>query len=183
MELPDEALKKGRITIYNDTPFELVKAAEDYSEHLRICRKRSRFVEEIEFGYLVMNLILELCLGALFAETALEMPFVSIPIILLNVFSYIFFGVIKRNLLFCTVCAALFVFINILYFILVIADFVLFFMHRHITEQLKKEPAYPAFAEFQVHYARGNAPACGEEKTVFEWDDKETVEEENEDKI
>lgn len=177
MELPEEALKKGRITIYNDTPFELVRAAEDYNEHLRLCRKRSKFVEEIEFGYLVMNLILGLILGALFAETALGMLWASIPIMLLNVFSYIYFGVMKRNLLFCTVCTALFVFINILYFILVIADFVLFFMHRHITQGLKKEPAYPAFAELQVHYARGNAPVDGAENALFEWEDGETAEE------
>lgn len=173
MELPEEALRKGRITIYNDTPFELVKAAEEYSKHLQECRKKSRFAEEIEFGFLVMNLILGLILGALFAEIAFEIPFVSIPITLLNVFSYIFFGVMKRNLLFCTVFTTLFIFVNILYFILVIADFVLFFMHRHITEQLKKEPAYPFFAEFQVHYARGNAPAEKDEKSAFEWYNEE----------
>ena len=170
MELPEEALRKGRITIYNDTPFELVKAAEEYSKHLQECRKKSRFAEEIEFGFLVMNLILGLILGALFAEIAFEIPFVSIPIILLNVFSYIFFGVMKRNLLFCTVFTTLFVFVNIVYFILVAADFVLFFMHRHITQELKKEPAYPNFAEFQVHYARGDAPVEEDEKSAFEWD-------------
>lgn len=175
MELPEEILKKGRITIYNDTPFEVVQAANEYNEHLQKCRKKAKFVEEIEFGYLVMNLILGLCLGALFAETALEMPFVSIPIMLLNVFAYIFFGVIKRNLLVCTVCTTLFVFVSILYFILVTADFVLFFMHRHITEELKKEPGYPVFAEFQVHYARGAAPDKESENTAFDRNDDETV--------
>lgn len=158
MELPEEALRKGRITIYNDTPFELVRAAEEYNEHLRQCRRKSRFVEEIEFGYLVMNLLLGLCVTALVAGTALETPLVSIPIILLNAFAYIFFAVIKRKLLHCTVCTALFVVVSLLYIPLVIADFVLFFMHRHITEELKKEPAYPAFAELQVHYERGNTP-------------------------
>ena len=167
MELPEEAVQKGRITIYNDTPFELVRAAEDYSEHLRQCRKKSKFVEEIEFGYLVMNLLLGLVVSALAAQAALETPYISVPIMVLNVFAYIFFAFIKRNLMLCTACTALLVIVNLLYIPLVIADFVLFFMHRHITEELKKEPAYPAFAEFQVHYARGNAPVEQPDEEIY----------------
>ena len=177
MELPEEALKKGRITIYNDTPHEVVSAAEKYREHVDKCRKRSQFVEEIEFGYLVMNLILGLLLTALSAERAAEMLYVSLPIILLNIFGYIFFGVIKRNFLFSTLCTALFIVISLLFIIVVIADFVLFFMHKHITEELKKEPGYPAFAHFQVHYVRGNKPVEENDDSVFKWEDDETVEE------
>ena len=174
MELPEEALRKGRITIYNDTPREIVLAAEEYREHVDKCRKRSAFVEEIEFGYLVMNILLGLVLTALCAERAAEMLYASLPIMLLNIFAYIFFGVIKRNLLFCTLCMALFITLSPLFIIVVIADFVLFFMHKHITDWLKTEPGYPAFAHFQVHYVRGNKPDDDEEEkeddnSVFEW--------------
>lgn len=158
MELPEDVLKKGRITVYKDTPFELVKAAEEYNRYLEECRRKSRFVEEIEFGYLVMNLILVLCLTALFADSVVENPLVSVPIILLNIFAYIYFSVIRRNFLFSTICTALFVIINLLFFILLTADLIFCFMHRHITEELKKEPAYPAFAELQIHYDRRSTP-------------------------
>ena len=180
MELPEEAIKKGRITIYYDTPIELVRVAEEYNRHLEVCRKKSKFLEEIEFGYLVMNLILGLCVTALVAQTALETPFVSVPIILLNVFAYIFFAFIKRNFMVSTACTALFVIVNLLYIPLVIADFVLFFMHRHISSELKSEPAYPVFAEFQVHYERGYTPVEENEASIF-GGSEDTAAEENED--
>ena len=183
MELPKEDLIKGRITIYNDTPREIVLAAEEYRDHVDKCRKRSTFVEEIEFGYLAMNLILGLILTALAAERAAEMLYATLPIMLLNIFAYIFFGVIKRNLLFCTLCTALFITVSLLFIILVIADFVLFFMHRHITEELKKEPGYPAFAKFQVHYVRGNKPVEKNDRSLFEWDYDEVTKDDKEDTI
>ena len=179
MELPAEVIKKGRITVYNDTPFEIVKAAEEYNKHLYECRKKSKFVEEIEFGYLVMNLLLGLTVSALVAQTALETPFVTIPIMLLNAFSYIFFAFIKRNLMLSTICAALFIVVNLLYIPLVVADFVLFFMHRHIIEELKKEPAYPSFAELQVHYERGNKPAEKNQDSIFGVSEDRIFEENN----
>lgn len=157
MELPEEALKKGRITIYKDTPFELVKAAEEYNEHLTECRKKSKLAEETVFGYLVMNMVLIPVISVLVSKSVFAIP-ASILLILLNIFCSIYFSLFKKELLLSTVCAALLVIIDILYFPLVTADFILFFMHRHITGELKKEPGYPAFAEFQVHYDRRSTP-------------------------
>lgn len=158
MELPEDVLEKGRITIYRDTPFELVKAAEEYNEHLKKCRKKSGLIVKIEVYYIVLNGVLGLLLTALSIAVLYELPVIYIPIILLNLFSYVFFTVLKRNFLFSIICTVLLVVVNLLFLILVAMDFLLFFMHRHIRSELKKEPAYPAFAELQVHYDRSAAP-------------------------
>lgn len=159
MNIPDEAVKKGYITIYLDTDREIVSAVDEYNDHLGKCRIKMKYIQEIEFGYMILNPLIILCLIVASPENIFR-DSVAIPIILLLVYAavYVAFALVKKNYIISTIFMALLIFLDIKFGIVLAADIILTILHKKFSEPLKAEPGYPNFADIRITYERRNSP-------------------------
>lgn len=73
MNITDEVIQKGSITVYDDTEnrYDLEKEVEDYNNGLWNCRKQMKLLEELKTGFLLMNPVVMICLAVAEAEAFL----------------------------------------------------------------------------------------------------------------
>ncbi|MCH5324325.1 MAG: hypothetical protein J1E39_03840 [Eubacterium sp.] len=163
MHIPEEAIKKGKITIYADTDYKTVRAAEEHNRHMSECRIKRKRMQELEYGYLIFNLVIVVGLPTVDGGKMFSDPLVSIVILLANAAAYFIFAVMKRNFLISTIFTALLMVLDLRFGILTAVDVVLFLIHKRFDKELRAEPGYPLFQDILIKYEKSNAPVQREE--------------------
>ena len=158
MNIPDEVIKKGSITIYDDSDTKIIKEIDEYNKCMLDCRIKMNHMDETKFGYNVLNplIIFVLCLGGLIK--GFSHPVLAIVLLVVYPIIFINFALIKKDFVVSTIATALFLILDWKFLILLIADIVLLWMYSNMNNQIKNQPTYPVFNDIQVRYKRGRRP-------------------------
>lgn len=158
MSIPEEIIKRGNAIIYNDTENRhgLVKEIEEYNGEMWNCRKKMKQLEEIKFGYIVLN---PLVIGVFIATEATAFfsnaPLAAV-VLAINIAAFVIFAVFKSNYLISTIAVALFVLADWRLIFLFAADVVIYLLRVNVEKPLKNHTGYPFFNDIHIKYENKN---------------------------
>lgn len=148
----EKIIKNCYFVVYLDTDEDKVNEIKAYNDRMGQLRIKKKALEEIEFGYILVNLLIIVgVVSANFAE-AFAKPVMSAVILILSIVYYVIFAVLKRNFFISTVFTVPLIFLSPIYAILTVTDIVLCFLHKHYVNFLEKQTGYPRFKDIQLIY-------------------------------
>ena len=158
MSVPEEIIKKGIVTIYNDTPPALVRDIDAYNKRAVELRVGMKHVRELRFGYKIFSALTVFSLCFAKPETVFERPVLAVCFLCIYAVLFVLFACVKNEFFLSTAAAALLLPLDLTFAILLAADAVLYVLHERIHWPLKQEPGYPEFFPIHTHYEDTNTP-------------------------
>lgn len=148
----EKTIKNSYFVVYLDTDEEKVKEVKAYNDRMGQLRIKKKALEEIEFGYILVNLlvivgVVSTNFGEFFAK-----PVVSAVILIFEIVFYVLFGILKRNFFISTVFTIPLIFLSPIFAILTVTDILLCFLHKRYVDFLKKQTGYPLFNDIELIY-------------------------------
>lgn len=150
--IDEEIIKNGYFAVWLDTDEDKVKDIKAYNDRMGQLRIKKKALEEIEFGYILINLLIIVgVVSANFGEV-FEKPVMSVVILLFGIVFYAIFAILKCNFFISTIFTIPLIFLSPIFVILFAADIVLCFLHKHYVDFLKKQTGYPLFNDIELMY-------------------------------
>lgn len=153
----NEARTSGELTVYTDTDPELEREVTEYNKMMSGCRKKMKRVSELESGYFILNpvVVAGVLLADPYTTNNIQMGNLG-PNLVLIIFAavFIYFMIIKKNLVIPTAVSVLLLSLDIKFAILTAADVILAVWHAMLLSRLKKIEGYPRFLDIFIKYER-----------------------------
>ena len=165
--IPYEVLKKGSITIYDDTADkqQLVKEIEEYNEEMWKCRDKMKKLDKVKYVLMTINAF---CIACFFSRNSSELfadPVVATSVLAINGFALLVFGLYKRQFIVNAFTSALYLIINKIFILPFLANVAVLIFHEYLERPLKAHTGYPIFADIRIKYERGR-------HIKLDWDDQ-----------
>lgn len=157
-EIIANAKEKGFVTIYSDTDERVAVSVEAYNREMGECRVKRKRINELEMGYVTLNPLLAVCIGAGNAEVVFAKPVLALILLAVFAIGFVIFALAKKNYYAATAFVVPLIFLDPLYAILLAADIVLAVWHALSDGKLKHRQGYPAFMDIQITYDRNPEP-------------------------
>ena len=152
-----EARENGELIVYTDTDPELEREVKEYNELMYECRKKMRRVNELEGAFFILNPLIVIGLMFIDPYTTNTIQGGNLgPNLVLIIFAaaFIYFAVIKKNLVVPTAVSVLLISLHIGFAMLTAADVILAVWYTKALSRLKKVEGYPHFTDITIKYSR-----------------------------
>ncbi|MDE7361636.1 MAG: hypothetical protein K2N38_06865 [Oscillospiraceae bacterium] len=152
-----EARIRGTLTVYTDTDPELEREVKEYNKMMSDCRFKMKRVRELEFAYFILDIVVVVGLMIIDPYTTNYhqlSEIVSAAVLIIFAAAFLYFTVIKKNLVIPTAVSVLLLLLDIRFAILTAADVILAVWHTMALSRLKKVDGYPTFSDITVKYER-----------------------------
>lgn len=163
MNIPEEAIEKRSITFYRDTDKELINAVNAYNKKKSGLRTQKKHAEMITAVFLLINPLVSLAIAAASADKVFGSA-LSAAIFLAFLAVYVYFGIIRKNLLAVSAASAAAYFVSPIFILLTLTDLLLWFMHRNYDKPLREMAEYPIFSDININYEHANTPKFGKKQ-------------------
>lgn len=172
--IPQDALDKGQIKIYLDTPLEIENAVKEYNKRMSESKIALRRVEIFKEAIMVMTPMMCLVLSVLGitgnmlgTRVGKLMGFwnypVCISVLAAAVVVYFYWGIWKGYVGVVVAASAALIIVQWLAAAAIVLNMIFYMIYRHTVGPLKKEKEYPIFSQIVVRYERVNKPHYYEE--------------------
>ncbi len=148
-EIFEKGKRDGFISIYLDTPAEVVGMVKDYNEEMGVCRVNRKKMKNLESAFVLINPVLSL-IFYLMALIEAHNILISSIIIVLFLAIYVIFVFFKKNFLVVSVAAAVLLAVDLRLFILLAADLAIAVLHMNINAELRSHDGYIAFNDIRM---------------------------------
>jgi len=148
----EKTIKNSYFVVYLDTDEEKVKEVKAYNDRMGQLRIKKKALEEIEFGYILVNLLVIVGVVSTNFGEFFTKPVVSAVILILSIVYYVIFAVLKRNFFISTVFTIPLIILSPIFAILTVTDILLCFLHKRYINFLKKQTGYPLFNDIELIY-------------------------------
>ena len=159
MSIPEQAIESGKISVYADTDREFVNALITYNEQMAKCRLKKKRLDEVEFAYNILNLLIIVGMIAGTAETIFNHPLIAIIILIIYAVLFIAYSLSELHYAVSTLSSILLWVLDLRFVILTIINITLSLIYRNLNKTLKNESDYPVFRDIYICYEKGNDPA------------------------
>lgn len=166
MNVLEEAIMTGRLTVYTDTDPDIKAAIDNYNNRMFQYRQKKNRADKIADAFKIVTIFIAALFTTLFLRYVfLGRSMLGLVLVLSYAAIFIYSSILKNNLFIGTVASLLLVFLDFRFVILLAVDLVLSNIHWCMTASLKKEQGYPAFADVFIEYQHRPTP---EDKTACE---------------
>jgi len=118
----EKTIKNSYFVVYLDTDEEKVKEVKAYNDRMGQLRIKKKALEEIEFGYILVNLLVIVGVVSTNFGEFFTKPVVSAVILILSIVYYVIFAVLKRNFFISTVFTIPLIILSPIFAILTVTD-------------------------------------------------------------
>lgn len=156
--MPEEAIRAGYIDFYADDDLQILRDVEHYNKYIGKCRIFKKDAGYIKAAFWTANpvmllLILILNIGYAFSRGALAWCMLG-----LFVGAFVFFGLIKTNLVFAAAATPVLLVLDTTFLALVVLNALFAYLYEHYDREIRDHPTYPVFYEVDVHYIKHDRP-------------------------
>lgn len=165
MEIPQEVLDSRVLTVYTDTDPELVFLVESYNKRMVDNQKQKRKLKMLESIFLMLNIAMPIIVGIIGLKAGgmfiikPRIEWLEVAVLILFLAAYIFFGMIKRNLIAVTAFSVPLIIMDFRCILMVGVNVVLTAFDVKYGRILTTLQGYPNFA--RIHIEKKN---CKEPK-------------------
>ncbi len=148
-EIFEKGKRDGFISIYLDTPAEVVGMVKDYNEEMGVCRVTRKKMKNLESLFVIANPVLSLffyLMALLNAHNILASSIITVLFLAV----YVVFVFFKKNYLVVSAAAALLLVVDLRLFILLAADLAVSVLHMNINAELRSHDGYIAFNDIRM---------------------------------
>lgn len=159
MEIPQEIIDSRVLTVKPGTELELILSVEYYNSRMALNRKRMLGVLRLERIYFLLNVTLLVTIGVIGIRTGGKFIFEPrvewLEYTALGLFAaaFVWFGMIKRNLIALTAFSILLIFMDVRCLIMAAVNIVLTVFREIKLHGLKSRQGFPLFRNIHIEKA------------------------------
>lgn len=164
MEIPQEVLDSRVLTVYSDTDPELVFSVENYNKRMVDNQKQKRKLKLLESVFLMLNIAMPIIVGIIGLKDGgmfiikPRIQWLEVAVLILFVAAYVFFGMIKRNLIAVTAFSVPLVIMDFRCILMVGVNVVLTVFDVKYGRILKTLRGYPNFTRIHIEKKNKKSP-------------------------
>lgn len=164
MEIPQEVIDSRVLTVDTDTDPELVFSVEGYNKRMFDNQKQKRKLKLLESVFLMLNIAMPIIVGIIGLKDGgmfiikPRIEWLEAAVLILFLAGYIFFGMIKRNLIAVTAFSVPLIIMDLRCVLMVGVNVVLTAFDVKYGRILKSLQGYPNFARIRVEKKSGKEP-------------------------
>ena len=159
MEIPQEIIDSRVLTVKPDTELELIISVEYYNSRMALHRKQILGIFRLERIFFLLNVTLLIAIGVIGIRTGgvfifePRVEWLEYTVLGLYVAAFVWFGMIKRNLIALTAFSILLIFMDVRCLIMAVVNIVLTVFHEIKLRGLKGRQGFPMFRSIHIEKA------------------------------
>lgn len=157
--MPEAAIRAGYIEFYADDDLQILRDVKLYNEYIGKCRIFKKDAGRVRGAFLTANPVMLLLILFLNFNYAFNRGALAGWMLGLFVAAFVFFGVIKTNLIFAAAATPVLLVLDIMFLALVILNALFAYLYEHYDREIRNHPTYPTFYEVDVHYIKHDRSA------------------------
>lgn len=171
MEIPQEVIDSRVLTVYPDTDPELVFSVEGYNKKMVENQKQKRKLKLLEQIFLMLNIAMPIIVGVIGLKAGgmfiikPRIEWLEVAVLILFAAAYVFFGMIKRNLIAVTAFSVPLVIMDLRCILMVGVNVVLTVFDVKYGRILARQQGYPNFARIHIEKKNRKEPNNHEKPT------------------
>lgn len=156
MEIPQEIIDSGTFTVNSDTDPELIIRVEKYNEEMRENRRNKLRIRMFGSFFLALNIGMPIIIGIIGIKAGgmfilnPRVEWLETGSLILFVLAFVFFGMIKRNIIAVTAFSVPLIFADLRCALMVGINIVLTVFYVKYGRILKKQRGYPRFPIIRI---------------------------------
>lgn len=165
MEIPQEVIDSRVLTVYTDTDPELVFLVESYNKRMLDNQKQKRKLKLLESVFLMLNIAMPIIVGMIGLKAGgmfiikPRIEWLEVAVLILFAAGYVFFGMIKRNLVAVTCFSVPLIIMDFRCILMVGVNVVLTAFDVKYGKILTTLEGYPRFSRIHIEKKNKKAPA------------------------
>lgn len=152
--MPEEAIRAGYIDFYADDDLQILRDVEHYNKYIGKCKIFKKDAGYVKAAFWTANPILVIAILVLNIGYAFSRGALAWCMLGLFVGAFVYFGIIKANLIFAAAATLLLLVLDTTFLALVVFNALFAYLYERYDREIRDHPTYPVFYEVDVHYIK-----------------------------
>lgn len=152
--MPEEAIRAGYIDFYADDDLQILRDVKLYNEYIGKCKIFKKDAGYVKAAFWTMNPILVIAILVLNIGYAFSRGALAWCMLGLFAAAFVYFGIIKANLIFASAATLLLLVLDTTFLALVVFNALFAYLYERYDREIRDHPTYPVFYEVDVHYIK-----------------------------